>query len=853
MMFLKRYSKFFASFGIIFCLLSFVPQNVFGQENRAQRIGGQVISNVANYMTPAGLAVNGSRYISDFLVGLGGNECGFSSLHICFWSLLNWAAEVWITFLGWFLAMAGGILNYTIEFTILDLKDTVDNPALAEIWVMIRDLVNIGMIFMVLYIAILTIVQANASATKKMLGGIIFVAIFVNFSLFTTKLLIDASNRVTLVFYNAIVSTTQEGVEGGTYGGTPTGTLGGSVAGIVLNQLNLKTFYKTEASFEENAAGGALGRAQPTGAGQPVPPAGSRAGSIAIGLIGGSAYIVVAIYTFLAISLMLIIRFAILILLLVFSPAGFLLGITSGLNNNWWKELWKNLLFPPAMFLMLWVSIYILSVSVKNGATDDWFNALTNMQSVTSSLFVKFFLAIVLLLSSMIIANKIGATGAAQLQSWVNKSSKSMLGGMAGFAGRNTFGRAGRWAGNVYDNQIGNKLYTSRETLKNISSDPKKNGVIRALAGLGGGVVGGLNTVGTRTARAGLAQVEGGKYGSARSLKEEEDLVRKEKFTQRAVEERIQNETYVKQYAELQKQRDEIQVESDGITKSIGDLIKIEEAAAKAEKDRTEEEKNMIIAFEKEVGVGVKDGLDKFRNKRDDAIDKHYKDTKVPDRAGKEGGVAMADIAKKFSKLGDKDIEMMLEENPSLATDSKFLRMLSPDQVKGLTKREGVTASEIGEIKKNYKNEMVSASRGGMFGRMNAIGTGELTGGMDSDAFAAFFESSINSGIASRNLSDRINGGMLGAAYSNITDAKARASIDAASQRLFKSAVRKDGTSDIVSTGDNIRPFAVSSTAPKGEIAHLNKIATMMNWYHKEMSSGNASYNVDLSIIKPTS
>lgn len=827
MMFLKRYSKFFACFGIIFCLLSFVPQSAYAQ----------VPFPGVNPLT---------RWLVGVTVGADTNSCSLVALHNCFYSLLDWFAQVWITFLGWGLAMAGFILNSTIDITILNLKTVVATDSIAAIWTIIRDLVNIGMIFMVLYIAILTIVQANASATKKMLGGVIFVAIFVNFSLFTTKFLIDASNRVTLVFYNAIVS---EGQNAGNHTNTNTDSLGGSIAGIVLNQLNLKTFYKSGISFEENVKGIAAGQASAA-----TPQRGSKPGSLAISLIGGSIYIVVAIYTFLAISIMLIIRFATLILLLVFSPAGFLLGVTSGLNNNWWKELWKNLLFPPAMFLMLWVSIYTLNTLINTTPTgDDWFSAITNMSYVTSSLFVKFFLAIVLLLASMIIANKIGATGAAQLQSWVNKSSKSMLGGwagnIAGFAGRNTLGWAGRKAGNFYDNQIGNKLFTRSETLKNISSDPKNNRLLRFGAGALGNVVGGINTLGTRTVRSGLAQVEGGKYGSTRSLKEEEDLLRKEKFTQRAVEERIQNEEYVKQYGELQKKRDEIEITDNGITRSIGDLIKIEEAAAKAEKDRSEDEIEALESFKREAGIAkdeeVARRIDGFRKERDEKVQEHYKNEKVIDRAGKE--VAMADIAKKFSKLGDKDIEMMLEENPSLATDSKFLRLLSPDQVKGLTKREGVTAAEIGEIKKAYKNEMVSTSRSGMFGRMNAIGTGELTGGMDAEAFAAFFESSINSGIASGKLSDRINGNMLSAAYSNITDANARRAIDTTSQRLFESAGDK-----IHRTDSETRPFEVNdSVTDAKEKAHLNKIATMMNWYHREMAQGNSSYDgIDLSIIK---
>lgn len=842
MMFLKRYSKFFACFGIIFCLLSFVPQNVFGQT--PQPTGGRS-GSLGNGPAPQTQVQQPAGGRSGNLGGdTASTQCHWTTLHNCFWSFLNWAAEVWLTFLGWFLAMAGFVLNFTIDFTILNLKTTIDNPAISEIWTIIRDLVNIGMIFMVLYIAILTIVQANASATKKMLGGIIFVAIFVNFSLFTTKVLIDASNRVTLVFYNAIVATTEQGTDGNTYGGTPTGTLGGSIAGIVLNQLNLKTFYRSNASFEENVLGLGIGAANNSQ--QTNPTTFSRFGSIAIGLIGGSIYIVVAIYTFLAISLMLLIRFATIVLLLVFSPAGFLLGVTSGLNNNWWKELWKNLLFPPAMFLMLWVSIYILNSTIKGGQNDaEWFNALTNMQSVTSSLFVKFFLAIVLLLASMIIANQIGARGAAQLQSWVNKSSKSMLGGWAGFAGRNLIGGAGKALGNVYDNQIGNKLFTRSETLKNISSDPKNNRLLRFGAGALGNVVGGINTIGTRTVRSGLAQVEGGKYGSARSLKEEEDLLRKEKFTQRAVEERIRKEKDVELYAELQDGLEKKEVELNGLITKVGDLENIEAAALKVEEDRSIEERKLLQEIRDKIGSGdLNDGLAKLRSKRDEVVDDYYKNNKVADRAGTKGGVAMADIAKKFSKLGDKDIEMMLEENPSLATDSKFLRMLSPDQVKGLTKREGVTAGEIGEIKNNYKDAMKRASKLGNFGRMDAMGIGELSSGLDPDALTTFLNESITSGISSGKLGSKITGRTLSAIASGVENPKDRDSIDMTMQRLIDST---DGR--IIATGKAGEPFRINPeglTGKEGEAEYLNQVIGIMNWYRNERKAGTGSVKIKL-------
>jgi|GEM_PF-3370201 len=830
MMFLKRYSKFFACFGIIFCLLSFVPQSAY--------------------------AITGGpwSFLVQQAVSSPTTECTWTAPQNCFWAFLNWAAEVWITFLGWFLGMAGWILNNTIELTILKLKTTVDTPAIAEIWTMIRDLVNVGMIFMVLYIAILTIVQANASATKKMLGGIIFVAIFVNFSLFTTKFLIDASNRVTLVFYNAIVSEGQTANTGVSQGGTNTNSLGGSIAGIVLNQLNLKTFYRSDASFQENQTGLVVGMSGATTR-QQTPALGSRAGSLAISLIGGSIFIIIAIYTFLAISIMLIIRFAMLVLLLIFSPAGFLLGITSGLNNNWWKELWKNLIFPPAMFLMLWVSIYCLNVLVKPGAqNNDWFTSITSMDYVTSSLFVKFFLAIILLLGSMSIANTIGARGATQLQSWVNKSSKSVLGGMAGFAGRNTLGWAGRKVGNFYDNEIGHNLYRGRESLKNFSQDKSKNGLLRFGAGALGGVVGGVNTVATRTVRRGLETAEGYKYGSTRSLKEEEDLLRKEMFAQRGVNERKENENDIRRNSKLEEKLGQQEFTLSDKNRvifgtTLGELTAIEVAHKKevAGEDLTKEEKARLEAFERKVGdVGAK--LAVIAGDRADANNDFYNGKQDEFKIkGRDGSlVSMADITKKFSKLGDKDIELMLDENSSLATDPKFLRLLTPDQVKGLTKREGVSAGEASEIKNKYKSEMKRAIDMGMLDRIDGMGVGELAGGLAPDVLLKFLDSAVSVGTSkfkTESLHSKISTRTLDAISRNedFSDTD-RESVDIQMGKLIRSV-----RGNIEGSGTEGDPFKIKSSLTGKDKENSLKVLGIMNWYKAQEKQGNVSKHVNLT------
>ena len=65
---------------------------------------------------------------------------------------------------------------------------------MANAWGIVRDIVNIFFIVSLVYIGIMTILGIHASENKKMVGMVVLIALVINFSLFTTKIVIDASN-----------------------------------------------------------------------------------------------------------------------------------------------------------------------------------------------------------------------------------------------------------------------------------------------------------------------------------------------------------------------------------------------------------------------------------------------------------------------------------------------------------------------------------------------------------------------------------------------------------------------------------------------------------------------------------
>lgn len=72
-----------------------------------------------------------------------------------------------------------------------------------EAWVVVRDISNIFFILILLYAAIEMILGLGHGA-KKTIGSVVIMALLINFSMFFTRVVIDSSNILALVFYNSI-------------------------------------------------------------------------------------------------------------------------------------------------------------------------------------------------------------------------------------------------------------------------------------------------------------------------------------------------------------------------------------------------------------------------------------------------------------------------------------------------------------------------------------------------------------------------------------------------------------------------------------------------------------------------
>jgi hypothetical protein len=100
------------------------------------------------------------------------------------------------------LGIAGMILDFSVKYTIYGDDFRTMSNTISSIWTLLRDIANICFIFVLLYAAIQQII--NGSASKKILTSVIISAVLINFSLFVTRVVIDASNIVATSLYNQI-------------------------------------------------------------------------------------------------------------------------------------------------------------------------------------------------------------------------------------------------------------------------------------------------------------------------------------------------------------------------------------------------------------------------------------------------------------------------------------------------------------------------------------------------------------------------------------------------------------------------------------------------------------------------
>ncbi len=358
------------------------------------------------------------------------------------WTVLSNLMQAILTATSWLVTLTGTLLNVAVFLTTNLGPFIKDTAVIYSVWSIIRDLASIALIFVILWAAIQMILNVKQPNYASLLKSIVIMGILINFSFFFTQVLIDASNIVSLQFFNAITP-------GKTY--TSGSTLAnmtskafndGGLSNVFMGSLSVTSWYNNK---------GVVGATSGNTATDP------HAAPIRIFLIGfaGMIVMILASMSFLAAAAICILRTAMLILLLAFSPvwvASWAMPELKEAANPWWKQFKVQLLFLPIYLMFMYVAIRILTESGLSKLTTGTGGALINTSDISSytSLFVGFVIIIIMLNVPLFAAISVAGAGGTLTEKWF-KGAQSWL-------GRNTMGRA---ASRVNESNVMRRFYAA--------------------------------------------------------------------------------------------------------------------------------------------------------------------------------------------------------------------------------------------------------------------------------------------------------------------------------------------------------------------------------------------------------
>ncbi len=387
------------------------------------------------------------------IFGGSGADCGLSptTWATCFSHLFVWISYLILGLVSLVLWMAGVLLDYVLKYTILGMSENIKNLAGINIaWKTIKDLMNILFIFLLVYEGILLIIgQSDVGKIRKFITGIVLAALLINFSLFFTKVLIDASNIVTIGFYNSIIAQSSEVVNPSANYNSTTGNIDqaistGTISGLsvpFMKALGVSSFFSKESISQMSSNSG------------------GDTNLIIIGLAGSILFLIVS-FVFFAVSMMFIIRYIALIVLLMLSPIAYMgmaLPFMQKYAKEWWESLQGQLLFAPVYMLMTWVVLTLMFSGgfITQAGPDGWSKLLVGSNGAGSqgsiSLLFNFVVIIGLIITTLVISKNIAKKGS-DLISSATKNLTAFAGGKivggAAKIGRSTVGAAGQAVAN---------------------------------------------------------------------------------------------------------------------------------------------------------------------------------------------------------------------------------------------------------------------------------------------------------------------------------------------------------------------------------------------------------------------
>ena len=333
-------------------------------------------------------------------------------------------SQLIFTAAGWFISLCGVLLNGVMIAT-LNMKTIVDNtPAVAIAWRTIRDFSSIFIIFMLLFASIKMILGAKDHDLGSLIKNIIIAGLLINFSLFGTKLLIDASNIISCSFYTAMAP--QSGACSANNAAISDAFSSTGLSNIFMQSLDIQAVAPDATTLKEKV---------------------NVHLSITLANLGSSVLMIIAGISFLVAALMFAIRIGVLILLMAFSPIYFIAMImpqVAPYAKKWSGALYSMCIFMPVYLFLMYIAISIINdpgffafAHLKTGQTTGILSAHT------VGIYLQYMIAFLMINAPLVAAISVANEGA----DFVGKMGDSVKKWGQGFVGQHTVGRAARSIG----------------------------------------------------------------------------------------------------------------------------------------------------------------------------------------------------------------------------------------------------------------------------------------------------------------------------------------------------------------------------------------------------------------------
>lgn len=264
----------------------------------------------------------------------------------------------------WLLAAAGLLFNTLVDHTIITfgyLFTAKVGEAIGIAWSAFRDIANIVIIGMFVFIAINMILGVKEFGEKKKVARVLIIAVLLNFSLLFTKIIIDASNFTAMQFYKASQLSTEG--EGSDQLFNVTAFSKKGISGEFIRLMGLDSLKETSKALSAAAFGDKANQYR------------TANGWMALlhGLV--SATLLLAAALVLLYGCFLIASRAVLLILLMVTSA---LAFASWLIphnyieegwDKWWRSLLKAAFFAPILMALLWMALLVArAIKPEKGA-----------------------------------------------------------------------------------------------------------------------------------------------------------------------------------------------------------------------------------------------------------------------------------------------------------------------------------------------------------------------------------------------------------------------------------------------------------------------------------------------------